>query len=84
MSEIGHNTSATDDRLRLLIERWERLDEERAAIVIDQRDVMAEAKAVGYDPKIVREVIKIRKMPPDDRREHDAVLNAYLCALGIA
>lgn len=83
MSEIGHNTKATDDRLRLLIERWERLDEERQGIVTDQRDVMAEAKAVGYDPKIMRECIKIRKMDPNDRREHDAILETYLSALGI-
>jgi uncharacterized protein (UPF0335 family) len=83
MSEIGHNTKATDDRLRLLIERWERLDEERQGIVTDQRDVMAEAKAVGYDPKIMRECIKIRKQDPNDRREHNAILETYLSALGI-
>lgn len=83
MSEIGHNTKATDERLRLLIERWERLDEERQGIVTDQRDVMAEAKAVGYDPKIMRECIKIRKQDPNDRREHNAILETYLSALGI-
>lgn len=83
MSEIGHNTKATDDRLCLLIERWERLDEERQGIVTDQRDVMAEAKAVGYDPKIMRECIKIRKQDPNDRREHNAILETYLSALGI-
>lgn len=83
MSEIGHNTKATDDRLRLLIERWERLDEERQGIVTDLRDVMAEAKAVGYDPKIMRECIKIRKQDPNDRREHNAILETYLSALGI-
>jgi len=83
MSEIGHNTKATNDRLRLLIERWERLDEERQGIVTDQRDVMAEAKAVGYDPKIMRECIKIRKQDPNDRREHNAILETYLSALGI-
>jgi len=79
----GHNTRATDDRLRLLIERWERLEEEKQGIATDQRDVMAEAKAVGYDAKIIREVIRLRKMAPDDRRERDAILDAYRASLGL-
>lgn len=76
-------TSVTDDRLRLLIERIERLDEERKGIGDDIKDVYLEAKATGYDPKIMREVIKIRKMDRDARSERDAVLNTYLCALGM-
>lgn len=84
MSDIGHNATATDDRLRLLIERWERLEEEKQGIVTDQRDVMAEAKAVGYDPRIIREVIKIRKMDPDARTERETLVETYLCALGMA
>lgn len=83
-ADIGHNASATDDRLRLLIERWERLEEEKQGIASDQRDVMAEAKAVGYDPKIIRKVIALRKMQPDDRREMEAVLELYKSALGMA
>lgn len=83
-ADIGHNASATDDRLRLLIERWERLEEEKQGIASDQRDVMAEAKAVGYDPKIIRKVIALRKMQPDDRREMEAVLDLYKAALGMA
>ena len=79
----GHNSNATDDRLRLLIERWERLDEERAGIVTDQRDVMAEAKAVGYDPKIMRKVIVLRKMDPDARAEMEMVTELYKAALGL-
>lgn len=75
---------ATDDRLRLLIERVERLSEEKQGIADDVKDVYAEAKAVGYDPKILRQVIKLRKMAPDDRREMEAVLEAYMAALGIA
>lgn len=84
---IGHNSRSaevTDDRLRLLIERWERLDEERKGITDDQKDVMLEAKAVGYDPKIMREIIRLRKMDPDDRKEREAVLDLYRCALGLA
>lgn len=75
---------ATDDRLRLLIERIERLSEEKKGIQDDIKDVYAEAKAVGYDPKILRQVIRLRAMKPDDRREMEAVLDAYMTALGLA
>ena len=73
----------TDDRLRLLIERIERLEEEKTGIADDIRDVYAEAKAVGYDAKIMRQVIRLRKMQPDDRREMETVLDLYKAALGI-
>lgn len=76
-------TTNTDDRLRLLIERIERLEEEKKNIADDVRDVYAEAKMVGYDPKIMRRVIALRKMKPDDRAEAEALLDTYLCALGI-
>lgn len=74
----------TDDRLRLLIERIERLEEEKKGLAEDIRDVYAEAKAVGYDAKIMRYVIRLRAMQPADRREMEMVLDTYLCALGIA
>jgi uncharacterized protein (UPF0335 family) len=74
---------ATDDRLRLLIERIERLAEEQQGIADDIKDVYSEAKAVGYDTKILRQVIRLRKMRPDDRREMEAVLAAYMAALGL-
>ena len=73
----------TDDRLRLLIERIERLEEEKKGIADDIRDVYGEAKAVGYDAKIMRQVIRLRKMQPDDRREMETVLDLYKSALGI-
>jgi uncharacterized protein (UPF0335 family) len=73
----------TDDRLRLLIERVERLEEEKKGIADDIRDVYAEAKAVGYDVKIMREVIKLRKMRPDDRAEMETILDMYKAALGL-
>ncbi len=73
----------TDDRLRLLIERVERLEEEKKGIADDIRDVYSEAKAVGYDAKIMRQVVRLRKMPPDDRREMETVLDLYKAALGI-
>lgn len=71
------------DQLRLLIERWERLDEEKKGIGDDQKDVMLEAKATGFDTKIMRQIIKLRKMQPHDRQEMEAILQTYLAALGM-
>jgi uncharacterized protein (UPF0335 family) len=73
----------TDERLRLLIERVERLEEEKKGIGDDIKDVYAEAKAVGYDAKIMRKVVALRKMKPDDRREMETVLDLYKAALGL-
>jgi uncharacterized protein (UPF0335 family) len=75
--------TATDDRLRLLIERVERLEEEKKGIADDVRDVYAEAKSNGYDPKIMRMVVRLRKMKPDDRAEMEAILDTYKAALGL-
>jgi uncharacterized protein (UPF0335 family) len=73
----------TDDRLRLLIERVERLEEEKKGIADDIRDTYAEAKAVGYDSKIMRQIVRLRKMKPDDRAEMEAILDLYKAALGL-
>jgi len=81
--ETSMAAAATDDRLRLLLERVERLAEEKKAIADDMRDVFAEAKAVGYDIKIMREILKLRKMKPDDRAEMDALLETYRNAVGL-
>ena len=75
--------TATDDRLRLLIERVERLEEEKKGIADDIRDTYAEAKAVGYDSKIMRQIVRLRKMNPDDRAEMEMVLETYKAALGL-
>lgn len=83
MTETGHNSTARDDRLRLLIERIERLEEEKKGIGDDIKDVYSEAKAVGYDAKIMRQAIRLRKMNPDDRREQESILDLYKSALGI-
>lgn len=83
MSEAGHNSEAQDERLKLLIERIERLEEEKKGIADDIRDVYSEAKAVGYDAKIMRQVIRLRKMNPDDRRNEEAILDLYKSALGL-
>ena len=74
---------ATDDRLRLLIERVERLEEEKKGIGDDIKDVYLEAKAVGYDVKIMRQIVRLRNMPPDDRKEMEAILDLYKAALGL-
>jgi uncharacterized protein (UPF0335 family) len=81
VSDAGHNSA--DDRLRLLVERVERLEEEKQGIADDVKDVYLEAKAVGYDPKIMREIVKLRKMKPDDRAEREMILDTYKKALGL-
>lgn len=73
----------SDDRLRLLIERIENLEVEKKAISDDIKDVYSEAGSVGYDKKILRQVIKLRKMRSDERQEMEAVLEAYMNALGM-
>ena len=82
MAGIGHNGDA-DDRLRLLIERIERLEEEKQVIADDVKDVYLEAKSVGYDVKIMRKVVALRKMSADDRREMETILDLYMRALGL-
>ena len=70
------------DQLRLFIERIERLEEEKKGIADDVRDVYAEAKANGYDPKIMRMIVRLRKMETHTRQEQDAILETYRQALG--
>lgn len=71
------------DRLRSLIERIERLEEEKAAIASDIRDIFAEAKSAGFDVKIMKTVIKLRKMNAADRDEQELLLKTYRKALDI-
>lgn len=78
------NANSSDDRLRLLIERVERLEEEKKGTADDIRDVYAEAKAVGYDAKMMRQLIKLRKMKPHEREEMEMLLETYKAALGMA
>jgi uncharacterized protein (UPF0335 family) len=72
-----------DERLRLLIERIERLSEERKGIQDDIKDVYSEAKSAGYDPKAMRMVVRLRAMKPDDRRELESIVDVYRNVLGI-
>ena len=71
------------DRLRSLIERIERLEEEKAAIASDIRDIFAEAKSAGFDVKIMKTVIKLRKRSAADRDEQELLLETYRKALDI-
>jgi uncharacterized protein (UPF0335 family) len=72
------------DELRLLLERIERLEEQKKGISDDIRDVYSEAKARGYDTKIMRQIIRLRRMETHDRQEMEALLDTYKAALGLA
>ena len=82
MSEAGHNSIAAD-RLLSIIERIERLVEEKKELQDAIKDIMAEAKGAGFDTKVVREVIKIRAQDKEEREEREAVRDVYLRALGM-
>lgn len=71
------------DELRLLIERIERLEEEKQGIADDVKETYSEAKARGYDTKIMRQIVRLRKMEAHARQEADLLLDTYRAALGI-
>jgi len=71
------------EHLRAFIERIERLEEEKATLMEDICEIYAEAKGTGFDPKIMRQVVRIRKIEPDQRQEQEYVLDTYLSALGM-
>jgi uncharacterized protein (UPF0335 family) len=75
--------SIAADELRLLIERIERLEEEKKAIADDVKDVYGEAKSRGYDTKTMRTIVRLRKMEKNDRQEAEALLETYMAALGL-
>lgn len=79
MSEIGVGR----DQLRALIERIERLEEEKKAISEDIKEVYGEAKGTGFDVKVIRQIVRIRKMDASDRMEQEAILDTYMHALGM-
>jgi uncharacterized protein (UPF0335 family) len=81
MSETG---GVAAGQLRSLVERIERLEEEKKGIADDIRDVFAEAKAQGFDTKIMRQVIRLRKKDSAERQEEEALLDLYMHALGMA
>ncbi|HUL05873.1 MAG TPA: DUF2312 domain-containing protein [Candidatus Acidoferrum sp.] len=71
------------DRLRSFIERIERLEEEKAGLTADIREVYAEAKGSGFDSKVMRLIVRLRKMDSADRQEQEALLEVYRRAIGL-
>jgi uncharacterized protein (UPF0335 family) len=71
------------DRLRTFIERIERLEEERATLNSDLKEVMSEAKGAGFDTKTIRQIVRLRKLEPTERIEQEQLLEIYRSAVGI-
>ncbi|UCH74012.1 MAG: DUF2312 domain-containing protein [Rhodospirillales bacterium] len=80
MADVG---GITGSQLRSLIERIERLEEEKAALAGDIREVYAEAKGHGFDPKTMRQIVRLRKLDTADRQEQETLLELYKAALGM-
>lgn len=80
VQEIG---GVTGQRLKSFIERVERLEDEKAALAEDIKDVLAEAKGFGFDTKTIRKIIRLRKMEIEKRREEDELLELYKAAIGM-
>jgi uncharacterized protein (UPF0335 family) len=80
MTDVGGISSG---QLRSFIDRIERLEEEKSTIAEQIRDVYGEAKGYGYDVKVIRKVIGLRKMEPNDRHEQEELLDVYMHALGM-
>lgn len=83
MPGAGHNSGFAKEHLRSFIERLERLGEEKQTLADDMKEVMSEAKGTGFDTKIIRKVLALRKMEAADRKEQRAMTDLYLEALGI-
>ncbi len=75
-------TAAAQGRLKSFLERIERLEEDKAAVANDMKEVFAEAKGEGFDTKIMRKVIRLRKMDKVKREEEEALVDLYLSAIG--
>ena len=76
--------AVSNDQLRLFIERVERLEEEKKGILDDIKDVYSEAKSNGYETKIMRQIVRLRKMETHDRQEMETLLEMYKAAVGLA
>lgn len=87
MSEFGHNSAAAGgiaaDRLRSIVERVERLESERKALSGDIKDIFTEAKSAGFEVKIIRQIIRIRKQEPAEVEEQETLLSIYRRALSM-
>ncbi len=80
---VSNVTRVTRDELRAFVERYERLEQEKKDLADAQKEVMAEAKGRGYDTKILRKIVAIRKRDPQDLSEEEAILEIYKDALGM-
>ncbi len=83
MADAISTESVAADQLKSFIERIERLEEEKAGLAGDIREVFAEAKGNGFDTKVMRKIIAIRKKDHAERQEEDAILDLYMQALGM-
>lgn len=80
---MADNEGIAADQLKSFIERIERLEEEKAGLAADIREVYAEAKSAGFDTKVMRQLIRLRKMDREDRQEQEALLDLYRNAVGV-
>jgi len=83
MSDVNDAYNVTADELRQFIERFEQLEAEKKDVAEQQKELMAEAKGRGYDTKVMKKVVALRKRKPDDIAEEEAVLDMYKSALGM-
>lgn len=79
----SNSESVAGDQLRAIIERVERLDEEITALNTDKRDVYAEAKGNGFDTKVIKHIVRVRKQDHSERMEFESILDIYMAALGM-
>ncbi|CAM8649461.1 MAG: hypothetical protein RI979_169 [Pseudomonadota bacterium] len=84
MSDANDAYNVTADELRQFIERFEQLESEKKDVTEQQKELMAEAKGRGYDTKVMKKVIALRKRKPDEIAEEEAVLDMYKAALGMS
>jgi len=84
MSDANDAYNVTADELRQFIERFEQLETEKKDVTEQQKELMAEAKGRGYDTKVMKKVIALRKRKPDEIAEEEAVLDMYKAALGMS
>ncbi|AKR54361.1 hypothetical protein XM25_00785 [Devosia sp. H5989] len=83
MADDFNGDNVGKDQLRAFVERIERMEEEKAAIATDIREIYAEAKGNGFDTKVLRQVVKLRKQDHNERMEQQALLDLYLTSLGM-
>lgn len=84
MSDLTDSAAVTADELRQFIERFEQLESEKKDVADQQKELMAEAKGRGYDTKVMRKIVAIRKRKPDDLAEEEMILEVYKSALGMS